>query len=209
MLQEQQPQPFSFDSMPYFDSTFNANEFGSEAANLEYAILSSMLNGNGFAIDNYGSNQSSDPRLTGAGNGDTMLINSPLDLGGSGAGPSTLNGNNSYLNNFRPAASTTTSPNNTFVMSPRLDTVQNLFPQDGAKGDDGTPNYGGQGSSGDMFGASSGDQYGSAAAAPAPAPQATPSNGGAMTAEEAYRSVTKPYPYAQSYHYLVKHLKER
>jgi hypothetical protein len=30
-----------------------------------------------------------------------------------------------------------------------------------------------------------------------------------LTAEEAYRSVTKPYPYAQSYHYLVKHLKER
>lgn len=33
--------------------------------------------------------------------------------------------------------------------------------------------------------------------------------GGVMTAEEAYRNVTKPYPYAQSYHYLVRHLKER
>ncbi|GAA6004361.1 uncharacterized protein JCM10292_001444 [Rhodotorula paludigena] len=33
--------------------------------------------------------------------------------------------------------------------------------------------------------------------------------GGLLTAEEAYRSVTKPYPYAQSYHYLVKHLKDR
>ncbi|GAA5876072.1 hypothetical protein JCM3774_004496 [Rhodotorula dairenensis] len=32
---------------------------------------------------------------------------------------------------------------------------------------------------------------------------------GALTAEEVYRNVTKPYPYAQSYHYLVKHLKER
>ncbi|KAJ8293550.1 Phenylalanine--tRNA ligase, mitochondrial [Rhodotorula toruloides] len=32
---------------------------------------------------------------------------------------------------------------------------------------------------------------------------------GVLTAEEAYRSVTKPYPYAQSYHFLVKHLKER
>ncbi|BGP25222.1 Transcriptional regulator of nonfermentable carbon utilization [Rhodotorula toruloides] len=32
---------------------------------------------------------------------------------------------------------------------------------------------------------------------------------GALTGEEAYRSVTKPYPYAQSYHFLVKHLKER
>lgn len=30
-----------------------------------------------------------------------------------------------------------------------------------------------------------------------------------LTAEEAYRTVTKPYPYAQSYHYLVKHLKDR
>lgn len=36
------------------------------------------------------------------------------------------------------------------------------------------------------------------------------SNGSAaLTAEEVYRNVTKPYPYAQSYHYLVKHLKER
>ncbi|GAA5987829.1 hypothetical protein JCM10908_007232 [Rhodotorula pacifica] len=32
---------------------------------------------------------------------------------------------------------------------------------------------------------------------------------GALTAEEVYRNVTRPYPYAQSYHYLVKHLKER
>jgi hypothetical protein len=30
-----------------------------------------------------------------------------------------------------------------------------------------------------------------------------------LTAEEAYRTVTKPYPYAQSYHYLVRHLKDR
>lgn len=37
----------------------------------------------------------------------------------------------------------------------------------------------------------------------------SPQPGGLMTAEEAYRSVTKPYPYAQSYHFLVKHLKER
>ncbi|GAA5827067.1 hypothetical protein JCM3770_004535, partial [Rhodotorula araucariae] len=38
---------------------------------------------------------------------------------------------------------------------------------------------------------------------------ASPQPGGLMTAEEAYRSVTRPYPYAQSYHFLVKHLKER
>ncbi|KPV77809.1 uncharacterized protein RHOBADRAFT_11939, partial [Rhodotorula graminis WP1] len=37
----------------------------------------------------------------------------------------------------------------------------------------------------------------------------SPQPGGLLTAEEAYRSVTKPYPYAQSYHFLVKHLKER
>lgn len=36
-----------------------------------------------------------------------------------------------------------------------------------------------------------------------------PGGSGALTAEEVYRNVTKPYPYAQSYHYLVKHLKER
>lgn len=44
--------------------------------------------------------------------------------------------------------------------------------------------------------------------------QASGSGGGSgvpglMTAEEALRSVTKPYPYAQSYHFLVKHLKTR
>lgn len=36
-----------------------------------------------------------------------------------------------------------------------------------------------------------------------------PSGGGALTAEEVYRNVTKPYPHAKSYHFLVKHLKER
>ncbi|KAI5476983.1 transcription factor, partial [Pseudohyphozyma bogoriensis] len=51
------PQPFNFDSMPYYDNTFS-NEFGSEAANLEYAILSSMLNGNGFSLDTYGNSTS-------------------------------------------------------------------------------------------------------------------------------------------------------
>lgn len=38
---------------------------------------------------------------------------------------------------------------------------------------------------------------------------AKPPQSSVLTAEEAYRSVTKPYPYAQSYHFLVKHLKER
>ncbi|ORY89826.1 hypothetical protein BCR35DRAFT_261935 [Leucosporidium creatinivorum] len=220
-----QPAPFTFDNLPYYDtSTFSAtNEFGSEAANLEYAILSSMLNGNGFAVDTYSTN-STDPRLNGAGNGNTMLINSPLGGGGEGGGGLNLGGGGQggsngqqFLSSFRPGASTATSPaQGAFNMSPpRLDAVQSLFPVSegggGKEGENGSSGYGGggvQGSSagagGDLFGAES---FGGTASGSQPAQSAV--NGGQMTGEEAYRSVTKPYPYAQSYHYLVKHLKER
>lgn len=92
---------------------------------------------------------------------------------------------------------------------PRLDAVQSLFPSSteggvvgGKEGDNG--GYGAQGGGGDLFGAES---FGGTASGSQPAQLAV--NGGQMTGEEAYRSVTKPYPYAQSYHYLVKHLKER
>ncbi|POY75679.1 hypothetical protein BMF94_1302 [Rhodotorula taiwanensis] len=49
----------------------------------------------------------------------------------------------------------------------------------------------------------------SSAAAGSSARTATGPSNGALTAEEVYRNVTKPYPYAQSYHFLVKHLKAR
>lgn len=209
----QQPdttQPFSFDSLPYYDSTSFANEFGSEAANLEYAILSSMLNGNGFAVDNYGA-ADQDPRLNGIGNGSEMLIDgngsSPLGgtLGLAGmerapvASPSVSGmaggglGGYGGLFDKRPGSSSATSPSGAVsfggnVMSPpRLQDTHDLFP--------------------------------AVAAAlkpegPETAPQAEPTSSASdtsrvMTAEEVYRNVTKPYPYAQSYHYLVRHLKTR
>lgn len=218
LLQDPQaPPPFSFDNLPYYDtSTFStSNEFGSEAANLEYAILSSMLNGNGFAVDGYGGGGGHDPRLTGSGSGEAMLMNSPLGGGGAGLGGGAAQGGSNgqqFLSSFRPGASTATSPaQGAFNMSPpRLDAVQSLF-EGGKEGENGASGYGVQssaggvgGGAGDLFGAES---FGGTASGSQPAQLAV--NGGQMTGEEAYRSVTKPYPYAQSYHYLVKHLKER
>jgi hypothetical protein len=231
MMQDPQPQPFSFDTLPYYDNTFS-HEFGSEAANLEYAILSSMLNGNGFAVDGYGNS-----------NGNAMLIHSPLD-GGSlnlgGGGPTSSHANGGYLT-FRPP-STSTSPSGvaaSFMSPPRLqDTAQNLFPpptgSDAAGGPkpdlsalrsttttDGSGNAfpGGQGNLENGMGqAMYGDgqqqqhqhqQQQQHSGSGSGAGSGSGPNASTMTGEEAYRAVTKPYPYAQSYHYLVKHLKQR
>ncbi|BGP16823.1 Transcriptional regulator of nonfermentable carbon utilization [Rhodosporidiobolus nylandii] len=133
--------------------------FGSEAANLEYAILSSMLNGNGFALnDSISGGVAGLPALNGSGGaglksgleGDPML----LDPSSGTSGGATASGSGAST-----AAGTRPAQGREYSASP--------------------PEAGGSGVA------------------------------GLMTAEEAYRSVTKPYPYAQSYHYLVKHLKER
>ncbi|GAA5925306.1 hypothetical protein JCM1841_001928 [Sporobolomyces salmonicolor] len=193
---------------PYYDpSSFlnfsaptpNAVEqthFGSEAANLEYAILSSMLNGNGFALDAHTPNLSGgiggggatpggatgagsfDPRFAQNGGGEEML------LGGGGAGGEQSNGNGAG--------------------------------RSGGFGFGGAAE-GGAGAGPDPFSSpANGTQprdFGSGGAGLSESTAATRGGGsgvpGLMTAEEAYRAVTKPYPYAQSYHYLVKHLKER
>lgn len=202
--------------MPFaYDGSFG-NEFGSEAANLEYAILSTMLNGNGFSLDNY--NQTpSDPRLNGNANGSTMLVNSPLSgtltLGGAASmAPTSTNG---YVSTFRAGPSTQTSPvdAHAFGMSPRLqDSVQNLFApaptvpkieEGSAFGQ--TTQQGG--TSGEVFGPNL-DHFAASAAGGTASTARPVANNGAMTADEAY-AVTKPYNYAQSYHYLIKHLKSR
>lgn len=174
-----------------------------------------MLNGNGFAVDNYGDPSSSSNGVKGDGN--TMLINSPLmgagPLNHLGAGAGTSNGASTSnpgggftLSSFRPGASTATSPAGAFALS-------SLFPAEEQGG--GTNGVGGGGGVGDLFGGAAGgggeggeEQFGPTPAA-ASASTSTAINGGMMSGEQAYRSVTKPYPYAQSYHYLVKHLKER
>ncbi|KDE03883.1 hypothetical protein, variant [Microbotryum lychnidis-dioicae p1A1 Lamole] len=260
------PQPtLSFDPLPFYDASAFANEFGSEAANLEYAILSTMLNGNGFSIDGSNFNPGAADAGGSGGGGEvqgmrgqdgsvsgaqSILLQSPLDQSVHGAPPGT-NGQastsmnigeetpvTSFFGGYRTdttggpqhLASPTMNPN---VMSPpRLqDTARDLFPSVGVEverrtsssNDVNTSGFGG----GNLLFASqgvvsepnttaaastttSGGPTASTSAAPVDAggPSARPSVM-TMTGEQAYRAVTKPYPYAQSYHYLVKHLKHR
>ncbi|GAA5872939.1 hypothetical protein JCM16303_006885 [Sporobolomyces ruberrimus] len=160
-------------------------QFGSEAANLEYAILSSMLNGNGFALDAHTPNLS----------------------GGIGA---------SLGNSFDPRFATS---QNGRMAGVNGDDMQLGGIRDGTNGNEGTAGGGetAQGGGFDNFGPEKGDtemfsatgegnQHSAAAQKAATIGSGVP---GLMTAEEALRSVTKPYPYAQSYHFLVKHLKTR
>ncbi|GAA5839155.1 hypothetical protein JCM11251_003691 [Rhodosporidiobolus azoricus] len=152
-----------------FTSALDTTSFGSEAANLEYAILSSMLNGNGFALDTPLAGPS-----TSTPNG-LVAMSGGVGSGGLGGGPAMKNGVDSDPMLLDPTSGAT--PSN-------------------ANGNGAPAAGGGGGGFGDSPAAASatGSQSGVA---------------GLLTAEEAYRSVTKPYPYAQSYHYLVKHLKER
>lgn len=231
-------QPFNFDTL-YYDTNSFANEFGSEAANLEYAILSSMLNGNGFSDQTYHhpapeAHHAEDARLSGGANGSTMLINSPLGgtlgLGGMDRVPVVSAGHTpSYGASIfgggggRGTGSSATSPAGgmsfgSIMSPPRMqDTVQDLFPSipgiPGLKPDLSTmrstsdshspSGFGGEGAAGSGSGNLSFQLEERAYEG------RTAQSTKMLTAEEAYRAVTKPYPYAQSYHYLVRHLKER
>ncbi|GAA5851661.1 hypothetical protein JCM8547_001165 [Rhodosporidiobolus lusitaniae] len=162
------PNAFSTTSLAALDpsSSLSATAgFGSEAANLEYAILSSMLNGNGFALDTELNGTSG---LVGGGVG---FVGGAMK-GGTDGDPMLLDG---------PQASTSASAS--------------------GGGMDGS------GGAGAVRGGGGG--YGDSPAATSANGSTSSGVAGLLTAEEAYRSVTKPYPYAQSYHYLVKHLKER
>ncbi|GAA6018034.1 hypothetical protein JCM10207_002749, partial [Rhodosporidiobolus poonsookiae] len=150
------------------DSLVDTTAFGSEAANLEYAILSSMLNGNGFALDAH-------TTPPGFGSDATALRNGGLVAGGDD--PMLLDPGTGASGG--PLAGSTPAP---------------------------APIQGGP--SGDPAGATPSASAG-ASGEFAPSPASASGVAGLLTAEEAYRSVTKPYPYAQSYHFLVKHLKER
>lgn len=244
---EQPVQPFSFDSMPYYDTNTFANEFGSEAANLEYAILSSMLNGNGFSdpIDTYANE---DMRLNGGADGNSMLMRSPVGGGNlilppvaststavNGGGPNGvyMTGSNNAASIFdQPRNSTTGSPRHAFnnVLSPQLheatSPAQDLYAVVGANLTKRLTANGRatQGVSPTDFAADSHltsfTLNGTRKEGSLPPPETTSTfrkdtsgrtaqSTRMLTAEQAYRNVTKPYPYAQSYHYLVKHLKDR
>lgn len=243
-LAEPGPPAFTFDTPMFFEDTAFNHEFGSEAANLEYAILSSMLNGNGFATDAFGTTGTAlqpsntagqdainggDPRLSGSANGSTMLVNSPLGhTMHLSAAPSHGGG---LVGGFLDAGG------NQAMSSPRIQDSQNLFlgltgqqplqTSGGAAGATSASNARGSntgenlfselesGESSNAYGQNTAQQpgqrsqqqsdvQGQAGSSTSAAPTAH-----TMTAEQAYRSVTKPYPYAQSYHYLIKHLKSR
>lgn len=261
-------QPFSLDSLPYYDTqSFSSHEFGSEAANLEYAILSSMLNGNGFAVEPYNSMSNmgtgaevngQDSRLNGSANPSTMLglespMPKPLPLEGMGAIASGSTSNNysgllanasNYTSLFdRGTGSSATSPAGGMHfgggMSPRLmdsamsglgdlmkpagnsllngvgSSISNSNLMNGIGNE--TISSTGTGINAGNPSAFLLDQPTVPLANPnVPPPVANKEYTGrtaqstkTLTAEEAYRTVTKPYAYAQSYHYLVRHLKER
>lgn len=256
---ELNPPPFSFESLPYYDDQTFANEFGSEAANLEYAILSSMLNGNGFSVDEYGMS-GQDPRLSGSANGSTMLINSPpmggtLNLaamekgttapssvgagggGGGAGGGATGAGGPSFASIFERRLSSSapspgggglgfTGPNSLMSSPARLHdpTSPDFYPS--ATGSVAAPpdlsamrsTSGNANVNTNAFAGEQGGGGGAGTVVHQPAvqhllqeeyPGRTAQPTTMLTAEEAYRCVTKPYPYAQSYHYLVRHLKDR
>ncbi|GAA5948524.1 hypothetical protein JCM3765_004910 [Sporobolomyces pararoseus] len=168
-------------------------QFGSEAANLEYAILSSMLNGNGFALDAHTPNLSGGIGATlggGTGGNQNAFFGGAAQDGRTGGGGEEMllgGGNRNQKTPVEPEGQQNGGGFGDFNQEKQGDT--------------------------DMFSAEAGDAATSAQTNQA-AERATPQSVGSgvpglMTAEEALRSVTKPYPYAQSYHFLVKHLKTR
>lgn len=245
---------FNYDPLPYFDNNAFSNEFGSEAANLEYAILSSMLNGNGFAVDNFGQPlPQSINNNDNSGQGGMMI--SPLEggptlslsPGGQAAGTSggglggPFGGNNlggyssstNFANLFdrsRPVSPTGQVNFGRHILSPTPLPTTDLFsaPTNNATNSnsandflntstDGNNNLNdfiqqpvasGSGTKNPQPSTTTDQAQPSTSNGTTPAPRPAQATH-IMTAEEAYRSVTKPYPYAQSYHYLVRHLKER
>ena len=248
--------------MPFFDNNAFSNEFGSEAANLEYAILSSMLNGNGFAVDNFGqplpqsinnndNSGSGGMMISPLEGGPTLSLSPSRHAGPSGSGAvhgvpfgagnlGSFSSSANFANLFdrsRPVSPTGQVAFGNHILSPAPLASTDLF--SGPPNDNGTaPTNGAEflntstdGNTNnpmnefihqrvDASSRTNNSQSQSQPEMQAEQPKPNAANGTApaprpaqathiMTAEEAYRSVTKPYPYAQSYHYLVRHLKER
>ena len=213
--QQQQSQPAFSGVMDYSQlPLFSSGEFTSEAANLEYAILSSMLNGAGFSLgDQYanlgaaatsggdaggGGGHLGANGMVGGANGNVMLGHSPLSgtlgldaghnttNGAMAAGPSTSGASSSGLLSGdalfgqRPAA-----------VAAEAASFDTLNEDDGIREHDSRQTV----AKGKL-------QKTQLDTTVTPSP-------GLLSAEEVYRQMTKPYPYAQSYHYLVRHLKHR
>lgn len=201
-----------------FDNKFGA-EFGSENANLEYAMLSSMLNGEGSPSD---SSVSGNLNFTGLAETSGM----PFQF--------------STLSQQSPQVS-----NN--IMGPPYNVTQPGFQQGASSSSLPLPSSSSLPLPNHMMDtspasqalsiakiATSNSQQSSLVSAQYPTPTSNTSRPsllpqhahlslahanselpalispcGAMRAEDVYNKITKPYPYAQSYHDLIKHIKDR
>ena len=194
--------------MPYNNAP---SGFGSEQANLEYAMLSSMLNGQPSPSD-------SGSVSAGLPDSATSFSASPFS---QQPGPSNIS-SMSFFNSFSQIPSATSGfgqpPQSVGqssagpsapAVSPFLPPQASALSNNSFKGNDRsstlTPTFAApQGN----FASS---QPGGSQSATAVSSNEPPilSASGAMKAEDVYRRVTKPYPYARSYHELIRHLKDR
>lgn len=194
--------------------------FGSEQANLEYAMLSSMLNAQPSP---------SESSHSGQGNGSFSAYTDPtsgFDLSSFSQSPLPLGAaSTSYFNAFSqmpPSSTTPGFPQASPSSQLQSGTSSNAFLQNTASPLHGMPD---QSTSMTPSFAPPNAQVNSRPTLqpnlshsstgyvkpPTPAVPPTPalSPSGAMKAEDVYRMITKPYPYAQSYHDLIRHLKDR
>lgn len=202
--------------MPRGQYANNSNsKFGSEQANLEYAMLSSMLNSQPSP---------SDSNHSGQGNTSLNTYNDPstsaYDLSNFSQSPSNLtNSSSTYFGGYgsQNYAQPMPSPHlgNLPASSPFLQPGSSVMALNSGSNQSATLTT--------AYNQSPNMQMNTALPAlPTTQSPAVPSDSnlptakppvisasGAMKAEDVYNSITKPYPYAQSYHDLIRHLKDR
>lgn len=178
-----------------FDPTKYSNDFDSHAANLEYAVLSSMLHGQTPPSDHNSAHtpSTSFPEFTHA----QPSTSHPANLFDSG--PATTPGTfSSSLETFF-STGPASAP---LPVSDALNGSSSLDPQHGStQNEPSTYPYP------DPKRPQSAHQDGDVPSWPSGTTARTPC--GALRTHDVYKEVNQPYPYAQSYHDLIRHLKER
>lgn len=159
----------------------NASDFGSHAANLEYAVLSSMLHGQTPPSEHNSSNTPNS--LTADFNRSFFDTPSASDPFSNTGFDKLLAGTPSTSND---GLGTGNAPSGPMVESRKSETPAQHGGFDFLDAHQPRP---------------------LSQAAPSQPPPKTPC--GAMRPQDVYNRVNKPYPYAQSYHDLIRHLKER
>lgn len=195
-MQQQQntyPSNNQIPQMPYNNAP---SGFGSEQATLEYAMLSSMLNGQPSPSDSGSVSAMPDSATTFSASPFSQPASSTMSFFNSFSQiPSATSG---FGQPPQPSLSASSAPAVSPFLPPQVSALSNSFNNDHSSTL--TPPF----------------------SAPQPSfPPSQPvaststndspvlSASGAMKAEDVYRRVTKPYPYARSYHELIRHLKDR